>query len=78
MAQVKAYANASCLKCGAVEKEMVSIGPMIFCPACSDQEFGKITKAEMGQFLKEPLCYWVDPHSSTYSKWLNKYSQENS
>ena len=57
---------------------MVSIGPMIFCKKCSDEEFGGIITAEMGTFLKQPLCYWVDSQSPKYTKWLSKYNRVNS
>jgi hypothetical protein len=76
MAQVKSYRNASCLKCDKVEKEMVSIGPMIFCKKCSDEEFKDVITAEMGTFIKQPLCYWVDPQNPKYSKWLKEYQGE--
>jgi len=52
MAQVKSYRNASCLKCKKTEKVMVAVGPMIFCPKCSDEEFKDVITAEMGDFYK--------------------------
>jgi hypothetical protein len=76
MAQVKSYRNASCLKCKKVEKEMVAIGPMIFCPKCFDEEFKDVmTDSLGGKFSSPALCYWVDSQSK-YFDWLKKYQGE--
>jgi peroxiredoxin len=58
------------------EKVMVAVGPMIFCPKCSDEEFKDVITAEMGTFTKQPLCYWVDPQNLKYTTWLKKYQGE--
>jgi len=65
MAQVKSYRNASCLKCKKAKKEMVAVGPMIFCPKCSDEEFKDVITAD-----------WVDPQNLKYTTWLKKYQGE--
>jgi len=67
MAKVKDYHNAKCLKCGKIQERMYSVGPMIFCPTCFNHEFFE----DLDQ-----ANYVVPSDSTSYQKWLKKYSED--
>jgi hypothetical protein len=68
MIKVREWHNAKCLKCGNVEKEMIAVGPMVFCTKCTVQEFS------IGIAQQQPE---VDPKCQSYQKWLKSYSGQN-
>jgi len=56
------YQNVECLKCGAIERDMIRVGCLYFCPICATDEFT----------TDNP----VDDEREVYLKWLNKYKEE--
>jgi len=59
---LRKHINASCLKCGAVEKEMVVTGCLHFCVKCYPTEF----KSE------HPSIFEKD----NYQKWLRTQTEQ--
>jgi hypothetical protein len=64
MSAIRTYHNASCLKCEKVRKEMIMVGPMIFCSPCFEEEFkNEIVLADFS----------VNSTNPRYKEWLKKY-----
>jgi hypothetical protein len=67
MANIREYHNASCLSCDRVRKNMVIVGPMVFCSPCFEKEFkNEITLANFSVASTNPK----------YKAWLKKYKEE--
>ena len=56
------YQNVECLKCAAIERDMIRVGCLYFCPTCAFDEF----KTE------DP----VYDEREKYLEWLNKWKEE--
>jgi hypothetical protein len=66
MANIRAYHNASCLSCNKIRREMIMVGPMIFCSPCFEKEFkNEITLATFSVASTNPK----------YRTWLKKYKE---
>lgn len=70
MARITNYHNASCLCCGTTNKDMISVGPMVFCNRCYRYEFTKKEIVVSGDFA----CT-IDSKCKEYVYWLNKYKK---
>lgn len=60
--------NSQCLKCDTINKEMVKVGPMIFCNNCFTVEFvdTKVYKVRKKE---------VPTKSKRYKDWLYAYKK---
>lgn len=56
------YENASCIRCEAVNKEMIKIGAFIMCPVCVVEEFESALD--------------IDTQGEVYQKWLKIYKEQ--
>lgn len=66
MTKVGIHYNSICLCCGKMDKEMVKIGPMVFCTTDFKSEFvlTGIYNEDSGE---------VDNNSKIYKKWIELY-----
>ncbi len=62
MSKMMVHHNAACLKCGALEAEMVRTGCLIFCKKCIEEEF---TTDDPPRQEREK-----------YRKWLKVYQEK--
>ena len=60
MIKCKIKTNTTCLKCNALEKEMVLVGAFILCKKCWKEEFDKEE---------------IDTKSKLYNKYLKWYKK---
>jgi len=61
------HTNSTCIKCEALEEEMIHIGAFIMCKKCWKEEFFAIEK-----FTTDSDLY------KTYKKWLDVYYEKYS
>ena len=66
MIKIRRTYNNDCLKCQAVEKEMVSIGAFVMCKNCAITEFDPITSDIPRGTTRIPK----------YHKWLKIYKEK--
>jgi len=59
---VRVWYNTECLKCQTVEKEMISVGSLVMCGKCFEEEFN----------THDP----VKEEREKYLKWLKIYKRE--
>jgi len=59
--QVRGLTNSSCIKCGFLEKDMISVGPIPFCLRCFGDEFH--------------TEFPITEEKETYHKWITKYKE---
>jgi hypothetical protein len=57
--------NTPCLKCGAIEKEMILIGAFVMCKECWKKEFLGLEEFGTGSEL----------YVKKYLKWYKKYEK---
>ena len=57
------YHNIDCLKCNALELEMVKIGTLVMCNKCTEEEFktDDPVQKEYGKYKK-----WLEVHKEKY------------
>lgn len=58
------YHNATCLKCGAIAKEMIRIGCIVMCNKCCTEEFKHPFPIESGTKDYEVYRKWVDKYKA--------------
>ncbi len=58
----KRFVNASCVKCDAINKEMIRIGAVIFCEDCAANEFSS----------DDPVIDERDKYTDWLHKWWKK------
>lgn len=68
MIKVANIYNSKCLCCSDLEKEMVKVGPMVFCPECFKLEF--IDKGVYNTKTSE-----IATNSQEYKGWLEAYNR---
>ena len=64
MPKIRIYENAKCLVCKVVNRKMVLIGPMCFCTACANLEFGVSI-----------LHHEIPSTNVRYKKWIKFYKE---
>ena len=68
MAKARIICNSRCLKCDSIEKEMVKVGPMVFCNDCFIAEF---INSEVYDTTSEE----VPNNCEEYKDWLACYKK---
>ncbi len=61
--------NSSCLKCDAINKEMIKVGPFVLCNDCFKVEF-----VDSGEYT-EDKSWEIDPNGESYKAWLAAYKK---
>ena len=61
--------NTQCLKCDALEKEMIKVGPFVLCNSCFEVEF-----VETSEYTEEKK-WEIDPKCKAYKDWLATYKK---
>lgn len=61
--------NTQCLRCDALNKEMIMVGPFVLCNDCFELEF-----VETGEYTKEKK-WEIDPKCEAYKGWLAAYKK---
>ncbi len=66
MAKVASIYNSQCLKCDILKKEMIKVGPMVFCPKCFEDEF-----VQNGSYNTK--TGEINTKNKDYQAWLEVY-----
>ena len=61
--------NCQCLKCDAINKEMIKVGEVVLCSDCFKVEF-----VESGEYT-EDNDWNIDHKCETYQAWLSAYKK---
>lgn len=69
MTEAIVFNNSPCLKCDAINKEMIKVGAFVLCNDCFKVEF-----VDTGEYT-EDKGWKIDPKSETYQAWLASYKK---